>query len=395
MLITSQDGRLYLASATGQNVTDLNLPIDACTDGERGLLGVAVDPDFGSPSGDSDFVYLYYTRATGDGCANRVSRFPLRADDTLGQEQVLIDNIASPVPNHNAGDLHFGRDELLYISVGDGGQDLQTPENVQDRNGNARRLDILNGKILRIERDGGIPPSNPFTGDGTRRCNAGAATQRASKGVTAEARRHHNHKQKQKHKHKHKHRKRQRRDDHHGTPPGPVCQEIFATGLRNPFRFAFDPNDTAGAQRFFINDVGGSAWEEIDEGKAGADYGWNVREGPCQVGRTANCSPNPDNRFARPIFAYDRGAGCRTITGGAFVPDDAPGWRPAYDGAYLFADLGCATIFALRESPTGAVAEPFATGITAVHMAFGPDGALYCATYDDGGQVRKRVPPTG
>src|SRR5215208_5041391 len=104
--------------------------------------------------------------------------------------------------------------------------------------------------------------------------------------------------------------KRKKRQDKRGDnqPPsggtGPsgsslICQEIYATGLRNPFRIAFDPN-VGTEPRFFINDVGGGAWEEVDNGLAGADYGWNVREGPCLTGSQTNCPP--DNQFTAPIF---------------------------------------------------------------------------------------------
>ena len=101
-------------------------------------------------------------------------------------------------------------------------------------------------------------------------------------------------------------------------PAGKRCQETFAWGLRNPFRIAFDPN--AAGTRFYINDVGQSAWEEIDLGAAGADYGWNVREGHCATGSTTNCGAPPAG-MTNPIFDYGRSDGCASITGGAFVPE--------------------------------------------------------------------------
>ncbi len=174
----------------------------------------------------------------------------------------------------------------------------------------------------------------------------------------------------------------------------PICQEIFATGLRNPFRIAFDANDTDSEQRFYINDVGGGAWEEINAGASEADYGWNKREGPCVTGSTSNC-PQPSG-FVEPVFAYEHENGCRTITGGAFVPD-VQSWS-GYDGVYLYADFGCGRIFALRNETPGQDPEVFASGTGATHLAFGPDGALYYATFagEDGvagGQVRKIVAP--
>ena len=84
-------------------------------------------------------------------------------------------------------------------------------------------------------------------------------------------------------------------------PPGARCREIFATGLRNPFRMAFDPN--APGTRFFINDVGEQTWEEINRGRLDADYGWNLREGRCPVGSVRGCGPAPRG-LTDPIFTY-------------------------------------------------------------------------------------------
>jgi glucose/arabinose dehydrogenase len=393
LLIAAQHGTLFRQSGDDPAVPILDLdvgPNGICSfddANEMGLLGLAVDPDFGNEPGH---IFLYYTDRKADGrCANRVSRFTIDDGGSLGNERVLIDNIPAPGGNHNGGDLQFDRNDLLYISVGDGGQDLRDPARTQEDNGNARRLDILNGKILRIQRNGGIPSGNPFTGSGTRRCSGAPVLDGESAGAKAENKKKDRRKKKKK-------RRRQRRNR-----SGPVCQEIFATGLRNPFRIAFDPNDNNGPQRFFINDVGTSAWEEIDEGQAGADYGWNVREGPCSVGSISNCQP--DNRFEEPRFAYrlqqqkEPFDGCRTITGGAFVPDEAE-WA-SFNGVYLFADFRCGKIFILSDEDPGDPTGVFASGLPlfqgATHLAIGPapEFALYYTTFDGGGQVRKLVPP--
>ncbi|MFL5804452.1 MAG: PKD domain-containing protein, partial [Roseiflexaceae bacterium] len=166
------------------------------------------------------------------------------------------------------------------------------------------------------------------------------------------------------------------------------CQEVFARGLRNPFRFAFDPN--AAGTRFFINDVGESTWEEIDEGQAGADYGWAVREGFCAEGSTSDCGPPPAG-MTNPIYAYGRSGGCGAITGGAFVPNGV--WPVEFDGAYMYGDYVCHRIFTLTRpggSYTSAEFSPDAGTVTA--MTFGPHGstqALYYTTLSNGGQVRK------
>jgi glucose/arabinose dehydrogenase len=354
MLVTTQGGSVRVVEG-GELLPSPAVTLAAvCSNSERGLLGVAVDPEFAS----NGFVFLYYSRRTGASCdastVNRVSRFVMTGN-TLGGEVVLLDNIPSPAGNHNAGDLHFGKDGLLYASVGDGGCDYLGNSGCAAQNDAARDRNVLLGKIVRIDRNGNVPPSNPFTGAGTARCNTGPSA------------------------------------------PGTICQETFAWGLRNPFRMAFDPN--AAGTRFYINDVGQAAWEEIDEGIAGADYGWNVREGFCATGSTTNCGPPPAG-MTNPVFAYGRDDGCRSITGGAFVPEGV--WPAPFGGRYLFADFVCGRIFRLDPDGSGGFTRvDFATGLggsSAVHLAFGPwrtTQALYYTTYANGGQVRRIVHPAG
>jgi glucose/arabinose dehydrogenase len=335
ILVTSQSGALRVVQGgTLLGTPALDFGSGICTDNERGLLGIAADPAFAV----NHFIYLYYTAATGSGCTNRVSRFVLSNDNVVdpASESILI-NSPSPGCCHNGGDLQFGKDGYLYVSVGDGGL-------------GGRDTSVLLGKILRITSDGGIPPDNPFLGADSARCN-----------VTG------------------------------GTDPGKICQETYAWGLRNPFRIAFDPN--ASGTRFYINDVGQNTWEEIDAAQAGADYGWNVREGFCATGSTTDCGPPPTG-MTNPIFAYAHANGCDAITGGAFVPNGI--WPDAYNGSYLFSDYLCGTIFQLLPSGTGTfTATTFASGFGSggpIAMIFGPSGAtqgLYYTTYVDGGQVRR------
>ena len=170
LLITTQPGQLRVYQGGALVATpaiDLAATRSICTNSERGLLGVAVDPNFAS----NHFIYLYYTVKTGSGCAgvaaaNRVSRFTLSDSNSAGSELILIDNIPNPGGNHNGGELGFGKDGYLYVGVGDGGS---TPETAQ-------QLNILTGKILRITTSGGIPPTNPYSGDPAGvRCNRPAA----------------------------------------------------------------------------------------------------------------------------------------------------------------------------------------------------------------------------
>ncbi|GEA86868.1 PQQ-dependent sugar dehydrogenase [Cellulomonas cellasea] len=361
MLVTQQAGRLRVRTAAGQLLTTpaLDLAGRICTNSERGLLGVAVDPDPATRA-----IYLYYTARTSSTCpssqganpagapVNRVSRFVLRDDNTVdpASERILLDGIYSPAGNHNAGDVHVGKDGFLYVSVGDGGCDYKGDSGCGGNNDASRDRNVLLGKIVRVDRTTGAPaPGNPFLGAGTASCRLGPA------------------------------------------PAGSICQETFAWGLRNPFRFAFDP-DAAGTV-FHVNDVGQNAWEEIDLGTAGADYGWPVREGHCaQTGSTTNCGGPLPAGMTNPIHDYGRPTGCGSITGGAFVPNGA--WPAAYDSAYLFADYVCGKIMML----VGGTRTDLATGLGgAVHLEFGPHAgsqALYYTTYANGGEIR-RIAYTG
>jgi glucose/arabinose dehydrogenase len=348
MLITTQPGRLFVyqnGALVGTAALDLTLTNSVCSNSERGLLGVAVDPAFATPN--NNFIYMYYTFNRAGTCVNRLSRFTLSTSNVASGETVLIDNIPNPLGNHNGGDVQFGKDGYLYVSVGDGNCDY-AGGGCGGANDASRDQNILLGKILRIARDGTIPPDNPFLGTGTGDC-------RFTGGTTA----------------------------------GNKCRETFAWGLRNPFRIAFDP-DAAGT-RFFINDVGQDTWEEIDLATKGADYGWNVREGHCATGSTSDCGPPPVG-MTNPIYDYSHSTGCASITGGAFVPQGV--WPADYDGDYLFLDYVCGKIQRLQPSGPSYVATDFETGIGGggVHMVFGPRGtgqALYYTNYANGGQVRR------
>ncbi len=365
MLVAAQGGTLRIVTDGLLNATPaLTIPSTRiCTNSERGLLGIAIDPEFAANS----HIYLYYTfRTEGSTCGsrtnpmplNRVSRFTMRGNIVdPASEKPLIENIPSWNGNHNAGDLHFGNDGYLYISTGDSGCDPYGT-GCAGTNDAARDVHTLLGKILRVDRDGNIPADNPYTGAGTQRCNLANA------------------------------------------PTGVRCQETYAWGLRNPFRIAFDRNDLA-QNRFFILDVGQDVWEEIDLGARGADYGWNIREGACVNGSRTNC-PAPPVAFTDPIYAYPHGvtvpgtqsSGCNSIAGGAFVPSGA--WPAEFNGGFLFADYVCGSIFRMSQQSDGTwrVAD-FIRGLgrnSAVHLTFGPFNggqALYYTTYASGGQIRR------
>ena len=372
-LAFTPDGRLLVATAPGrlrvyQNGAllaspALDISAKTCTNGGRGLLGVAVDPNFAT----NHYIYLYYTfkkhgvceQNTANVPVNRVERYVLSGSNTATPDKVLVDNIPN-MYQHSAGDLRFGKDGYLYVTVGDGGCDYAGNSGCGAQNDASRDPHALLGKVLRVTRDGGIPPTNPYTGTDSARCN-----------LTGK------------------------------TSVGKKCQETFASGLRNPFRFAFDPN--ASGTRFFVNDVGESRWEEVNRGLSGADYGWNLCEGnhdnPNMPG-SVNCSAAP---YTPPIHEYGHDTGCSSATGGAFVPNGA--WPAEYDDSYLFGDYVCGKIFRLKPNGTGGFPRTdFVTGLgenSAVTMTFGPHQggqALYYTTYGGtgggGGEVR-RIAYTG
>jgi glucose/arabinose dehydrogenase len=337
IVVLEQAGRVR-AGFPGQALPTVLTLANNCLGGERGLLGFTHDPGFLS----NRRVYVYYTRdAPGapNGCVNRVSRFTMDGAIDPASETVLVDNISSLGGNHNGGDLDIGSDGNLYVSIGDAGTDPR-----QDGGINAARdLSLLNGKILRITLGGQPAPGNPLSGAGTEAC--------ATRGNLP-------------------------------STPTTSCQELFAWGLRNPYRIAFDPN--GGGDRFFINDVGASTREEVDEGGIGRDYGWNLCEGFCPGG--------PPAGITDPLTDYPRTVGT-VITGGAFVPDGL--WPADLDGGYFFSDAGSGSIFLRRANGTIDYATPWATdaaGIADMVFAFDEAGrmALYYTNNGDG-ELRKIV----
>jgi glucose/arabinose dehydrogenase len=315
------DGRIFVCQQGGalrviKNGALLPTPFMTLTvdpAGERGLLGIAFDPNFAS----NNFLYVYYTVPI-EPRHNRVSRFTANGDVVVpGSETIILEleplTLAS---NHNGGALHFGPDGKLYIATGENA----TTSNSQTL---ANKL----GKILRINSDGSIPADNPFF-------NQTSGTNRA----------------------------------------------IWALGLRNPFTFAFQ----SGTGRMFINDVGQSAWEEINDGIAGSNYGWPTTEGPTN---------NP--AFRSPLFAYNHSISATTgcaITGGTFYNPPTVQFPASFVGKYFFADL-CSGWIRVFDPSTG-TASGFATSISQpVDLKVGSDGSLYYLSIGSGSVFRVRFTP--
>ncbi|HVT44354.1 MAG TPA: PQQ-dependent sugar dehydrogenase [Thermoanaerobaculia bacterium] len=252
--------------------------------GEQGLLGLAFHPDFAA----NGFFFVNYTDSNGD---TVVARYRLTADGAKGDpgsESVIL-HIEQPFGNHNGGKIAFGRDGFLYIGMGDGGSG-------GDPGNRAQNLGTLLGKMLRLDVDGAspyaIPPDNPFVSV------AGARV------------------------------------------------EIWALGLRNPWRFTFD----RATGDLFIGDVGQNMWEEINHqpgvSRGGENYGWRRMEGFHCFNPSSNCN---DGSLTLPILEYDRGEGCSVSGGYRYRGNRIAGLQ----GAYLFGDYCAGTIWAARQQGDG------------------------------------------
>jgi glucose/arabinose dehydrogenase len=326
--------RLFIVEKTGQiKILDLatggvlatpflNVSSQISSDGERGLLGLAFDPNFAS----NGFFYVYLINTSGDAEIRRynvLSSNPNVADAASVIPIITIDQ--TNATNHKAGWIGFGPDGYLYIASGDG-----------TVASNAQTLSNLLGKILRIDvhgdafpadstRNYAVPADNPFVGI------AGAAA------------------------------------------------EIFALGLRNPWRDSFD----RGLGDFYIADVGQNQWEEVNLGQIGANYGWPLFEGPAGSGPPA----------VAPIHFYSHSVG-QSITGGYVYRGEAE----ALQGQYFFADFVQGKVFTLRFNGTAWVAtertSQIVTDFGTINnvSSFGEDarGNLYLVDFD--GDVFRLTP---
>jgi glucose/arabinose dehydrogenase len=248
--------------------------------GERGLFSIAFDPRYQ----DNGVFYVDYTSSLGK-LHSRISRFKRRdANHADPQSETVLLKIDQPYNNHNGGQLAFGPDGYLYIGMGDGGS-------ANDPHGNGQNPAVLLGKLLRIDvshetgsQRYAIPRDNPFAGKSKFR------------------------------------------------------PEIWAYGLRNPWRYSFD----AANGRLYLADVGQDLVEEIDVIEKGGNYGWNIIEGDiCTPGVNPSCDKTG---LKMPIHTYRHPAGF-SITGGFVYRGNA---IPGLCGTYLYADYVTRKVWGLR-----------------------------------------------
>lgn len=312
----------------------LDIHDDIVDGGELGLLGMAFHPDFASNG-------LFYLNFTVDGPTflspdrTVIARFQISDNPEIADKDSRTDILTynQPFANHNGGMMAFGpNDGYLYIASGDGGL-RDDPQN------NGQQTDTLLGKLLRIDVDGpglyAIPPDNPFVAKGGAR------------------------------------------------------GEIWAFGLRNPWRFSFDRL----TGDMWMGDVGQDDFEELNFQAAaspgGENYGWKVAEGFACLGGGGTCGTNTG--FTPPIYAYPRSDG-RSVTGGYVYRGEA---IPEFQGVYFFADYHSTRIWSFRRGETGVISEftertaelKAGQGATMNNVAsFGEDGLgeLYIVSYTSG-----------
>ena len=282
LFVVRQQGYIYVFE-NDPEVTQTTLFLDIHSrvnyGGEKGLLGLAFHPDYEN----NGYFFVNYT-ASGP-LRTVVSRFQVTADDPdVGDdlsEQIIIE-INQPFTNHNGGQIVFGPDGYLYIGMGDGGAG-------GDPYGHGQNLNTLLATMLRIDVDNpdiglnyGIPDDNPFVGTGYK-------------------------------------------------------EEIYAYGLRNPWRFSFDPV----TEICWIADVGQNLYEEIDLLEAGGNYGWNIMEGFHCYNPPFGCDTTG---LIKPVFEYNHSWG-ESITGGFVYRGTSV---PDIYGKYIFADFEYGDVWSLE-----------------------------------------------
>ncbi|RMF41818.1 MAG: DUF1080 domain-containing protein [Planctomycetota bacterium] len=281
---------------------------------EEGLLGFALHPQF-SENGQ---FFVYYTHK--DDHRSVVSRFRVSPDDPnradRGSEEVLLE-VKQPYQNHNGGSIEFGPDGYLYIGLGDGGlrnDPLIAGQDVTQLLGKILRIDV---DAAAVDRKYGIPADNPFVDVPRAR------------------------------------------------------GEIYALGLRNPWRIAFDSH----SGRLWAGDVGQELWEEVNVITKGGNYGWSRREGSHNFGNKPQ--PDPITPPIDPVWEYDHGIG-KSVTGGRVYRSQR---LPELQGKYIYADYVSGAIWALSYDPETGMAtaneQVIASGIPVLAFGEDADGEIY------------------
>jgi len=337
LFVVEQGGHIQIIQSDGARTASPFLDVSTRTGftsgGETGLLGLAFHPMYLQ----NRRFFVNYTRTISGQLQSVIAEFTASSSDpniTDANTENILFTVDQPFSNHNGGGLAFANDGFLYIGLGDGGSG-------GDPLCNGQNINVLLGKMLRIDVDSphapglnyAIPAANPFVGQNAR-------------------------------------------------------GEIWLYGLRNPYRFSFDTaNDN-----LWIGDVGQNAYEEVDmltPQQAGANMGWNLREGGHPF--SATCTPT-GNTLTDPVFDYDRSQGDETVIGGHVYHGTK---MPELSGTYIFGDFISGRIWSLRQSGQTFTRSNLTTTAGGDLAAIGEDqaGELYVARYSTG--VVARIHQTG
>ena len=333
MFVVGQEGKVWVFqndADVSQKTTflDLRSSVECC--GEKGLLGLAFHPNHAS----NGYFFVNYTTNVNGSLHTRISRFQVsdsNPDEADPNSEVVLLEVEQPKNNHNAGQLQFGSDGYLYVGLGDGGGSGDPGENGQDPT-------TLLGSMLRLDVDGGgnapdcggsgasytIPPGNPFVDDGDSKCD-----------------------------------------------------EIYAYGFRNPFRFSFGPNG-----KLWVADVGQNDWEEIDWVESGKNYGWNTMEGAHCFDPPSGCD---QTGLELPVHEYSHNVGF-SITGG-YVYE---GSCSPINGNYIYGDFVTGSIWAIEYDDTAVTSNTLlidGSGLNIPTFGIGPDDRLLIADRSNSGAL--------
>lgn len=310
---------------------------------ESGLLSMAFHPDYA----DNREVYLFYQvskdASEPDCCVSRLVRYRVNDSGTSlleGSAEVLL-SFTPPFENHFGGRVGFGEDGYLYLSLGDGGS-------AGDPGNRAQTTSNLMGSIIRLDVDGGspyaIPPDNPFADQSGFLCRTDALMEDKA-------------------------------------AAGGDCPEIYAWGLRNPWRWSFD----RATGELWLADVGQSRWEEVNRIERGGNYGWRLREGAHCYDPSEDC---PTDGLIDPVAEVPQDS-FQSITGGVVYRGSEV---PTLAGKYLFGDYITRRFYAVNsDGSSGAAVEPLIenTGLNIASFAEDRDGEVYLLDY--GGEIHQVV----
>ena len=315
LFVAGQDGIVSILEDGVVSATAfLDISSQVSGGGEQGLLGLAFHPDFP----DDPRVFVDYTNTVGDTIVSSFEVDPQAPNVVIGGSESQIIEIDQPYANHNGGGIAFGPDGYLYVALGDGGAG-------SDPHGNGQSTETLLAKILRLDVDVadapyGSPPDNPFVGQDGR-------------------------------------------------------DEIWLTGLRNPFRFSFDRANGD----LWIGDVGQGRWEEVDvarDGAGGLNFGWDVMEGNHCFEPPSDCGTDG---LTLPVVEYGHDLGVAVIGGYVYR-----GPQAVLRGGYLFSDNYSGRIWAIAAAGDGpnALVQVGQAAIGVAGYGEDEDGELYAADLD-------------